>query len=488
MIKALQPKAIFFGGINTDAARWVGNESGYANETNWCTFSDTQTSDRKLRESGVKGGKYWLPAEADTTILYPKKWYFNNSSKPRTLKQFTDLYYTTIGRNAVFNLGLSIAPSGRIHDDDAKAMLAQKKQIDKELAKDLATGASIKTTEFRDDSNSFSPEKSIDGTTKTYWATSDGIKTASLTIDFEKDTTFNRLLLQEYIPLGQRVDSFSLQVKENGIWKEAVKGTTIGYKRILRFAPVTASKARLTLHTDAPCLTLSNLSIYNAPIIMTDPVINSDRNGRISIEAPAGASVFYTIGSKTSAADLKKYTAPFDLSNGGSVTAYAFDPSDNSSSDTVTKHFGIAKADWKIIDCTFPNKDSASVNRLIDGDLTTMWHTHHDTQGRQSPPQSVIIDLGRTINVTAFTYMPRHDACFVGLVDRYELYLSADGIDWGSPAVKGEFHNIKNNPIEQVITLLEPQKARFVKFKATHSLEANDCVAICELGIIACPD
>ena len=38
MIKELQPNVIFFGGINIDAARWVGNEAGYAGETNWCTF------------------------------------------------------------------------------------------------------------------------------------------------------------------------------------------------------------------------------------------------------------------------------------------------------------------------------------------------------------------------------------------------------------------------------------------------------------------
>ena len=488
LIKDLQPKTIFFGGINTDAARWVGNESGYANETNWCTFSDTQTSDRELRESGVKGGKYWLPAEADTTILYPKKWYFNSNSKPRTLKQFTDLYYTTIGRNAIFNLGLSIAPSGCIHDDDVKSMLAQKKQIDKELAHNLAKDSAITATQTRHNNKTYGSQQSIDGNTKTYWATSDGTNTASLTIDFKKSTTFNRLLLQEYIALGQRVDSFTLEALQNGTWIEAAKGTTIGYKRILRFAPVTATKAKLTLNTDAPCLTLSNLAIYNASIIMTDPVITASRNGKISIDAPAGASVFYVIGSKPSAADFKKYTGPFDLAQGGTVRAYALDPSDKSKSDTVSNHFGIAKAYWKITHCTFPNKDNASVQRLIDGDISTMWHTHGATEGRQSPPQSVTIDLGRTVNIAGFTYMPRHDACFVGLVDRYEFYLSSDGTNWSEPAAKGEFHNIKNNPIQQVINLPKPQKARFIKFIATHALEANDCVAICELGIISADD
>ena len=79
--------------------------------------------------------------------------------------------------------------------------------------------------------------------------------------------------------------------------------------------------------------------------------------------------------------------------------------------------------------------------------------------------------------------MPRHDGSFVDLVDRYKLYLSKDGNDCGSPATQGEFSNNKNNPIEQVVKISKPQKARFIKFTATHALKANNCVAVCELGI-----
>ncbi len=258
LIKDLQPQAVFFNGSGIDAVRWVGNEAGVAGETNWSTV--------------IKGGKFWFPAEADTTILYPKKWFYNNNSKPRTLKQFTDLYYTTIGRNASFSLGLSPGPDGRLPERDVKAMLAQKKQLDKEFAVDLAKNVSITASEFRESGPAYSPDKCVDGTTKTYWATSNGINEASLIIDFGKEATFNRLLLQEYIALGQRVDEFTFEVQQSGKWQEAAQGTTIGYKRILRLNPVTTSKARLTLKTDAPCLTLSNIGIYNAPIIMAERV------------------------------------------------------------------------------------------------------------------------------------------------------------------------------------------------------------------------
>lgn len=136
-IKSKQPASIFFGGVNWDAVRWVGNESGYADETNWCTFDDTHTRNHKLREQGKKGGKYWLPAEADTTLLWPKAWYYKSHVRPRSLAQLVDVYYHTIGRNASLNLGIAIAPSGLIRKEDAEAMLALKKYLDKAFAVNL---------------------------------------------------------------------------------------------------------------------------------------------------------------------------------------------------------------------------------------------------------------------------------------------------------------------------------------------------------------
>ncbi|MCF7957227.1 MAG: alpha-L-fucosidase [Phycisphaerae bacterium] len=487
LIKSLQPQAVFFNGSDVDGVRWVGNETGVAGETNWSTFNLNETSDQKIRPTGIKGGKFWLPAEADTTILYPKKWFYRKNSRPRTLKQFTDLYYTTIGRNASFNLGLSPGPDGRIPERDVQAMLAQKKQLDRELAVNLVRGVTIVASEFRESAPAYSPGQCIDGTTKTYWATSDGINEASLTMDFGKEVAFNRLLLQEYIALGQRVDEFTLEVQQAGKWQKVVGGTTIGYKRILRLNPVTTSKARLTLKTDAPCLTLSHIGLYNAPIIMTEPVMHSGREGMVSIHASDGAVVFYAVGEKSSAADFNRYSGPFDLGKGGHVSAYALDPVTGWKSDVVSKLFGIAKVNWKITGCSCSHEGDASVERLIDGDDHTMWRTD-GKEGRQPPPQWVTIDLGETINISGFTCMPRGDGSFVGLVDRYEFYLSHDGTHWGSPVSQGEFSNIQNNPIEQVIRLSTPQKARFVKFNATHALEANDCVVVCELGIVRAVD
>ena len=75
----------------------------------------------------------------------------------------------------------------------------------------------------------------IDGDKETYWATEDGITNATITVELGKEpVTFNRLLLQEYIRLGQRIHSFTVEAFVNGTWQLLDTQTTIGYKRIFK--------------------------------------------------------------------------------------------------------------------------------------------------------------------------------------------------------------------------------------------------------------
>ncbi len=65
-----------------------------------------------------------------------------------------------------------------------------------------------------------------------------------------------------------------------------------------------------------------------------------------------------------------------------------------------------------------------------------------------------------------------------------QIATSDDGITWKTVSA-GEFSNIKNNPIEQVVSFKKPVKARYIKFIAEHAAEGNDCIAICELGVLS---
>ena len=110
----------------------------------------------------------------------------------------------------------------------------------------------------------YGPQRVLDGDNQTYWATPDGVLEASLEIPLPDNTTFNRFLIQEYIPLGQRVADFSLSVQQDGQWIPVATATTIGYKRILRFETQTGNRIKVDIRARAP-IAISNIGLYHAP-------------------------------------------------------------------------------------------------------------------------------------------------------------------------------------------------------------------------------
>jgi len=101
-----------------------------------------------------------------------------------------------------------------------------------------------------------------DGNKNTYWATDDNVRTCSFEIDLRKTVMVKYILLQEYIRLGQRVKSFTVEIwKDNG-WQQVAEGTTIGYKRILQIGPTQTSKVRVNITAFKTCPVISNAAIY----------------------------------------------------------------------------------------------------------------------------------------------------------------------------------------------------------------------------------
>lgn len=481
LIKEKQPKAIFFGyveDVTEDVVRWGGTEDGSGSETNWSTFFKASNPNwsEDIARKGVKGGKYWIPVEGNTTILHPKKWYYNESSKPRTLKNFVDLYYSTIGQNATFLLGLSIGPDGLIPERDVKSMLAQKKQIDRELANNLLKGATVTADNFR--GKNFLPQNGIDGLTTTYWATKDSIHKSNLTIDFGKPTIFNRLLLQEYIKLGQRIHKFSVKIEDEQGWKEVAHGTTIGYKRIIRFNNVSSNKVKITFETDAPCIAISNIEIYNAPPLLAEPVISSDKNGTVTLSAPDGLDIYYAISETPSDKDFKEYKKPFNLPVGGTVSAYTQHKESGNICDIISEKFGIAKTKWKIHSIHGKAIDDSLPANVFDGKSNTLCVL--DNKNEKHP--HLVIDLGEIVDIKGFGYLPP-ELGSSGIIFEYEFYTSLDGVNWGNPISSGEFSNIENNPIRQIIRFKEAKEGKFIKFVSKSTVKQEGKTSIAEIEV-----
>ena len=140
-----------------------------------------------------------------------------------------DIYYASVGRNA--NLLLNVPPdrSGRISPLDSARLKA--------FHADYAKMSRAYSESVRANSPKYAAANAVDGRYSTYWATDDSVTSASFTVYFRRDREVSSVMIQEYIPLGQRVKEFSVECRlaGTGEWKEVCRGTTIGYKRIMRF-------------------------------------------------------------------------------------------------------------------------------------------------------------------------------------------------------------------------------------------------------------
>ena len=263
-----QPQAIIFsdGG---PGCRWVGNERGEAGTTNWAFLrkNDVYPGYDKSKElgSGHIDGDTWVAAECDVSIR--PGWFYHpkEDSKVKTPEQLADLYYKSVGRNATFLLNFPVDREGRVNAIDSANAVRFRQIIDEELKTDLLRKAKVTASSER--GKRFSAGKLNDGKWNTYWATPDGIEISSVTFTFSKPTRVNRLLLQEYIPLGQRVKSFAAEVLVDGEWTQIDPGEafgTIGYKRILRFPTVETTAIRINFLESRGPICINNIEAYCA--------------------------------------------------------------------------------------------------------------------------------------------------------------------------------------------------------------------------------
>jgi alpha-L-fucosidase len=269
MVYQYQPQAIIFsdGG---PGCRWVGNESGYADATNWSflRIKEVYPGYDKYYEltSGHADGDTWVPAECNTSIR--PGWFYHKSEdlNVKTVEQLTDLYYRSVGHNGTFLLNFPVDKDGLIHPTDSAHAVNYHRQVVAELSHNLLNKVSFKASNVRD-KKMFGTQNLIDDSYDTYWATEDGVTSATLEITLKGTQKVNRIMLQEYIPLGQRVKKFHIEYYD-GQWqplKVNEATTTIGYKRILRFKPITTKRLRICFEESRGPLCINNLGAYYAP-------------------------------------------------------------------------------------------------------------------------------------------------------------------------------------------------------------------------------
>ena len=479
IVRELQPNAVIFGD-GGPGVRWVGNEEGWANETNWSLLRQKEVYPgyQKYKElrSGHEDGTHWVPAECDVSIR--PGWYYHPSEdvQVKTLSHLVDIYYQSIGRNASLLLNLPVDNRGLIHEKDAEQLMALKQQIEKDFKHNLATDSKVTATNVRGDSSKFEANNVIDGNDQTYWTTNDAITTASITFEFEDPTEVNRILLQEYIPLGQRIYGFNIEAEVAGNWTIIDSQTTIGTKRILRFDTVETTRIRVNITNSKAEPIISNIEFYLAPNLLTEPIIKRDKNGMVTMEVTdKNIDIYYTKDGSSPSSGSKKYNSPFIVNEPTTLNAIAHNPDDNEQTETKTIYFDINKKDWKVLKVSSGKLDDTY--KIIDDDPKTTWASE-----KNNAPNEIVIDLGNEYSLQGFTYMPVQGRWPYGIVSSYEFSISTNNKVWKTTAI-GEFGNIKNNPIEQIIKF-KTSKARYIKLRSIKIIDNDNRLSVGEIGVI----
>ncbi len=273
LIRKRQPNAVI--SIKGPDVRWVGNEAGQARESEWSViplptppeqydWRDLQGPDLGSRQR-LQGAKYlhWYPAQADVSMR--PGWFYRRSEDRliKSLRQLTDIYYGSVGRNAALLLNLTPDQRGLIPELDAQRAKEFGDKIRATFATNLLAAARVAASNANRQDARTGPAKLTDGDLGTYWQPDDWSGPAELTFALEKPVSFNRIMLQENIALGQRIERFGVDAWiENG-WREIGGGTTVGYKRLLRLrSAVTTERLRIRIPEARVAPTLAEVGAY----------------------------------------------------------------------------------------------------------------------------------------------------------------------------------------------------------------------------------
>ena len=253
-IQRLQPKAVM--AIMGDDVRWVGNEKGIGRETEWTAtvltpgiYTRSQENNKRLGVFGKAedlGSRkilekatelFWYPSEVDVSIRPGWFYHAEEDGKVKSLKHLSDIYFQSVGYNSVLLLNIPPDRRGLIHEADIKRL--------KEFA------------DYRQ--QTFADNRVKNG--RKYWSTTSG---GEAVYALKSKSEINLVMLQEDITKGQRVEAFTVEALTDNGWKEVGKGTTIGYKRMLRFPAVNANKLRVRIDECRLTAYVSQVAAYYA--------------------------------------------------------------------------------------------------------------------------------------------------------------------------------------------------------------------------------
>jgi alpha-L-fucosidase len=235
-VRRLQPNAVIFSDAGPDV-RWIGNERGVAGNTNWSTVDPAVVpfpgasgdAVMQMLQRGDPAGSVWRPGETDVSIR--PGWFYHpaDDARVRSGDDLVGLYFTSVGRNSKLLLNVPPTRDGLLHHVDVGRLTVMRARLEAMVAIDIAAGAEI------------------------MWQPR-GERQATVELDLREPRTIAVADLAEDVTQGQVVARYALEGQHDGAWQTLSEGTTIGFRKLDRFDPISVRRVRLTIAdaVDAP--------------------------------------------------------------------------------------------------------------------------------------------------------------------------------------------------------------------------------------------
>ena len=249
-VRKYQPDAVIFASMGAAAyaeQRWVGNEAGFAGSTHYASVNYDMIRKETIEDinRGIIGGDMYVPAEVDVSIRPGWFYHAEQDAKVKSSRALDDVWFKSIGRNAMMLLNFPPDRRGLIHDTDLKNAIESNRRINKMLSVNYADNARLSAdstycsgTEIE---NVILEDKNL------FFATNEGKNKAVINIKLDDEYCYNVLMLGEKIELGERIVSFKLEALDLGEPITVAEGTSVGYLKAVKFKESSYKDLRLTV-------------------------------------------------------------------------------------------------------------------------------------------------------------------------------------------------------------------------------------------------
>jgi hypothetical protein len=122
-------------------------------------------------------------------------------------------------------------------------------------------------------------------------------------------------------------------------------------------------------------------------------------------------------------------------------------------------------------------EDGKAVN-VLDGDPSTIWHTEWYNSSPDYPHE-IVLGLNKKYDIENFSYLPRQNSSN-GRIKEFEIYVTSDTSNWGSPVASGTW---ENQIPKKIVEFAEDVNGQYVKLKALSEVNGNEWATAAELNL-----